>query len=118
MSLATSPEAMTFPSRIMVTDPQISETSLRMCVEISRLTFLCFSSARVCLISIIPLGSSPDVGSSRMIVSGFGRSACARTTLCLIPLENSPIFLSRHSHILIVSRTSLARISISLESSP
>ena len=109
---------MTLPSRIMVTDPQISDTSLRMWVDIRRLTSLCLRSASVCLISIIPLGSSPDVGSSRMMVSGFGSRAWARTTLCLIPLENSPIFLSRHSHILMVSRTSLARISISLESRP
>ena len=89
-----------------------------MWVLIRRLLSLLFSSARVCLISIIPLGSNPEVGSSKMMVSGLGRSACANMTRCLIPLENPPIFLSRHSHILTLSRASLALIDISRESIP
>ena len=109
---------MTFPSLIMATEPQSSETSDRMWVLIRRLLSRFLRAASDCLISIIPLGSSPDVGSSRMMMSGLGRRAWARTTLCLMPLEKPPTFLSRHSHILTVSNASLARMAVSRESSP
>lgn len=88
----TLPEVITLPSRIMATDPQSSETSFRICVLIRRDLSLAFRAARACLTSTMPLGSRPDVGSSRIMIRGFGNSACARTTLCLIPFEKPPTF--------------------------
>src|SRR5947199_263279 len=64
--------------------------------------------------SAMPLGSSPVVGSSSSTTSGSERSAAAILTLCFIPLENFPTFLSNHSSIF----TSATASSIVLRLSP
>ena len=117
-SSETSPESTACPSRIMVTDPHSSDTSLRIWVLMRSEQSLFFRPLRISLTSTIPLGSRPDVGSSRIMISGLGRSACASTSLCFIPLENPSTFVYLQSQSFISSRTSRERMDISSLSRP
>jgi hypothetical protein len=75
---------------MMMTRVQIASTSSRMWVD--RMT--AFSAAMFLmrtLTSFFWLGSRPSVGSSRIRTGGSWRSACAKPTRCLKPLERVSI---------------------------
>src|SRR5215510_1166549 len=88
--LSIGPWATTEPLLMMMTPLHTIETSGRMCVD--KITVCC--PARDLMrdrISVICLGSSPIVGSSRTRTSGSLTSACARPTRCRYPFESVPI---------------------------
>ena len=60
----------------------------------------------IALISAMPRGSRPDVGSSSITMSGSPSSACPMAILWRMPFENVDILLSAHPDILTFSRTS------------
>ena len=108
MTLYRSSWSRSLPWFIRATRSQRSETSYIMCDDMKtvRSWFSSLMFLRMSLISAIPLGSRPDVGSSRMTTSGEFSSARPMLILCLIPLENVPMRLSAHSVILTFSRSS------------
>ena len=67
-------------------------TSCMMCEE-KRIVFFSPSFFITSLISMIWLGSKPEVGSSKIKTSGSCMSAAARPTRCLYPLLSCEIFL-------------------------
>src|SRR5215467_13727361 len=87
------------PLLIMTTRSQVISTSGKICVE--RMIVCC--PARFLIrprTSLIWLGSSPTVGSSRIITSGLWTMACAMPTRCLKPLDQFVLALGdgRHPH--------------------
>ncbi len=68
---------------------------------------LSFSSRMIPRISIRPIGSSPDIGSSRITSSGSCSSAWAIPSRCIIPFEYFRIAVSPASGI--PTRSSISR---------
>ena len=101
------------PSLMIITLPQVPDTSGRICV----LRRIVCSPDRERIrrrTSMICFGSSPDVGSSSTSTSGLWISAWARPTRCRYPLESLPISQSRTSSHEVRSSTRSIRRPISL----
>jgi hypothetical protein len=68
--------------------------------------------------SIRPIGSSPDIGSSRITSSGSCSSAWASPSRCIIPLEYFRIAVSRAPESPTRARSSEERDSVSARDIP
>src|SRR5208283_3690726 len=106
------------PWSIMATSSHISETSLRRCELMKINLFLLLSDLTISLTSLMPLGSSPLVGSSKRRMHGSLSNVDAMQILCFIPLENFPTLLSIHSVIWTSVTASSTRFLISFDETP
>src|SRR5207248_3837563 len=86
-SSSTVPSATSWPFAITPTRSQVSSTSLSRWLDSRTVRPPCFSSLISARISIVPCGSSPLVGSSRIRRSGAFKSAAATPSRCFIPVE-------------------------------
>ena len=81
-----------FPPDIIPYLVAIFSSSPRIWLDI-KIVFPCsFNLKSISLISTIPVGSSPLIGSSSIRKSGFPTSARPIPSLCFIPSEKSPAF--------------------------
>ena len=108
LSSSGDPSATIFPALITTTRWHVFDTSGRMCVLS---TTVCWPakpriSSRV---SMICLGSSPAVGSSRIRTSGLWMRAWASPTRCRYPFDSLPICFPRTSVMAHFSLTSSTR---------
>ena len=84
---------ISLPRLIMPTCEQISWTSVRTCELRMIVSPFLFNSLRTILSAFTPLGSNPEVGSSRTKISGLFSRATHKANLFLIPNEYSATFL-------------------------